>query len=108
MFNRIEKSAIWSGLRIFFTRIRKIRTQNCGFVLLIIYIYQKRRILDSIAIQGKKTQLVYLEWNNGRKQTLTSFSTLTVNLVKGERPFDFLAIIPPPNTNQEDEIITLD
>jgi DIS3-like exonuclease 2 len=85
-------------------------------VLLVDLGLTRRVYADKLDIKTFRTRRVQgvsymeIEWKNGRKQTLTTFSTLTVNLVKGEKPFEFMAIIPPPEDVRpgEEEVITLD
>lgn len=80
--------------------------------VLLVHLGITRRVyLDKMDVASFNVRRVnsvnYIDivWKEGkRKQTLTIFSKVDVNLIKSEKPFDFMAIILPPGEVKQEVI----
>jgi len=80
-------------------------------ILLVNLGITKRVYVDKLDVENFNVRRVnsvnYIDivWRQSkRRQTLTIFSKVDVNLIKSEKPFDFLAIIRPPGELKQEVI----
>lgn len=83
-------------------------------VLLVELGLVKRAYLDRLDITSFSVRrlnainYLHLVWKSGRQQTLTIFTRVDITLRKGDKPFDFLAVIEEPVDPTDDTVVTID
>jgi len=74
----------------------------------------KRVYIDRLGVSNHNFRRVlginYMDlwWSDGSKLTLTTLSQVNLSLAKGDRDFEFIAVIDKPEKEKDDGIITLD